>query len=141
MELIPILSLIIMVATVCTFILAVGAFYHYKSKERKRKTQQKPQPDFIQAELVTPGPYTGSWAADDYYRFNVPVRGRTPGRETEYAGGYERKFPAYSGSGYEKPGSTYKEKRTTGHKFMRYTAAGYLDPLTDKTAADKIRWR
>jgi hypothetical protein len=141
MELIPILSLIIMVATVCTFILAVGAFYHYKSKERKRKTQQKPQPDFIQAELVTPGPYTGSWAADDYYRFETPVRGRAPGRESEYAGGYERKFPAYSGSGYEKPGSTYREKRPTRHKFMRYTAAGYLDPLTDRTAADKIRWR
>jgi hypothetical protein len=129
MELIPILSLIIMVATVCTFILAIGAFYHYKRKEKKRKTAQKPQPDFIQAELVTPGPYTSGWTADDYYRGNAPVRGRAPGRESEYAGGHERKVPAY------------QEKRRTGHKFMRYTAAGYLDPLTDRTAADKIRWR
>jgi hypothetical protein len=118
MELIPILSLIIMVATVCTFILAVGAYYHYKRKETKREAAQKQQPDFIQAELVTPGPYTSGWTADDYYRYQTPVRGRAQGRE-----------------------STYTAKPPTRHKFMRYTAAGYLDPLTDKTAADSIRWR
>ena len=35
MELIPILSLIILVATISTFILAVGAYILYKIRERK----------------------------------------------------------------------------------------------------------
>ena len=140
MELIPILSLIILVATLCTFILAIGAFYHYKSKERKRKAQQMQQPDFIQGELVTPGPYSGDWTGDDYYRYNTPVRGKSYERASEYAGGRERKFPTYYEMRYVKPASTYRRKRT-GHKFMRYTPAGYLEPLTDRIDAERVKWR
>lgn len=140
MELIPILSLIILVATLSTFILAIGAFYYYKSKERKRKAQQTQQPDFIQAELVTPGPYTSGWTGDEYYRYNTPVRGRAPGMESEFAGGHERKVPMYYETRYVRPASTYREKRT-GHKFMRYTSAGFLEPLTDQRDAERAEWR
>ena len=54
MELIPILSLIILVATIATFILAVGAYILYKIRERKGRTGVAEQQSFIQAELVTP---------------------------------------------------------------------------------------
>jgi len=54
MELIPILSLIILVATISTFILAVGAYILYKIRERKGRTGAAEQPASIEAELVTP---------------------------------------------------------------------------------------
>ncbi|MDA3859664.1 MAG: hypothetical protein PF445_00410 [Melioribacteraceae bacterium] len=54
MELIPILSLIILVATISTFILAVGAYVLYKVRERKGKKSAVEQPAAIGAELVTP---------------------------------------------------------------------------------------
>jgi hypothetical protein len=54
MELIPILSLIILVATISTFILAIGAYILYKIRERKGKKGVAGQPDTIEAELVTP---------------------------------------------------------------------------------------
>ena len=54
MELIPILSLIILVATISTFILAVGAYILYKIRERKGKGGVAKRPDSIEAELITP---------------------------------------------------------------------------------------
>ena len=54
MELIPILSLIILVATISTFILAVGAYILYKVRERKGKKTTADVPASVQAELVTP---------------------------------------------------------------------------------------
>lgn len=56
MELIPILSLIILVATISTFILAVGAYIMYKIRERKGANQKAAQPAAIPAEMVTPAP-------------------------------------------------------------------------------------
>ena len=55
MELIPILSLIILVATISTFILAVGAYILYKIREGKYKSTAA-QPSTVQAELVSPVP-------------------------------------------------------------------------------------
>jgi len=54
MELIPILSLIVLVATISTFILAVGAYVLYKIRERKGHVASAPAPASIEAELVTP---------------------------------------------------------------------------------------
>ncbi len=54
MELIPILSLIILVATISTFILAVGAYVLYKIRERKGNKSVAEQPASIEAELITP---------------------------------------------------------------------------------------
>ena len=56
MELIPILSLIILVATISTFILAVGAYVMYKIRERKGAKAKAAQPAAIPAEMVTPAP-------------------------------------------------------------------------------------
>ena len=55
MELIPILSLIILVATISTFIFAVGAYILYKIRERQGR-EAAAQPASVPAELVSPVP-------------------------------------------------------------------------------------
>ena len=56
MELIPILSFIILVATISTFILAFGAYILYKIRERKGRVSEAPEPEKIEGELITPVP-------------------------------------------------------------------------------------
>lgn len=54
MELIPILSTIILVATISTFILAIGAYILYKVRERKGQAAVAPRPSEVKGEIVTP---------------------------------------------------------------------------------------
>lgn len=54
MELIPILSFIILVATISTFILAIGAYILYKVRESKGRIAHAAQPKTVEAELFTP---------------------------------------------------------------------------------------
>ena len=54
MELIPILSTIILVATICTFILAIGAYILYKVREKRGEQASYSSPSTVRAELVTP---------------------------------------------------------------------------------------
>ena len=58
MELIPILSTIILVATICTFILAVGAYILYKIREGKQQFAIQNKPSTVKAELVVPSEMT-----------------------------------------------------------------------------------
>jgi hypothetical protein len=54
MELIPILSTIILVATISTFLLAIGAYVLYKARERRGQIAVAPKQSEIRAEIVTP---------------------------------------------------------------------------------------
>jgi hypothetical protein len=54
MELIPILSTIILVATISTFLLAIGAYILYKTRERRGQIAAVPRQAEIVAEVVTP---------------------------------------------------------------------------------------
>lgn len=54
MELIPILSTIILVATISTFILAVGAYILYKIREGKAGVSPEPKPEYLEAEYLVP---------------------------------------------------------------------------------------
>jgi len=54
MELIPILSTIILVATISTFILAVGAYILFKIREGKVKISPGRKPEFLEAEYYVP---------------------------------------------------------------------------------------
>lgn len=54
MELIPILSTIILVATISTFILAIGAYILYKIREGKQGRTSYTQKEKIEAEVVKP---------------------------------------------------------------------------------------
>ncbi len=54
MELIPILSAIILIATISTFILAVGAYILYKMRERKGYIEKQQEYKQIEAEILYP---------------------------------------------------------------------------------------
>lgn len=54
MELIPILSTIILVATISTFILAVGAYILYKIREGKVRVSPEKKPEYLEAEYFMP---------------------------------------------------------------------------------------
>ena len=59
MELIPILSTIILVATISTFILAVGAYILYKVQEKRAEQYARKEVEHEQAELLEPADYGG----------------------------------------------------------------------------------
>jgi len=163
MELIPILSLIILVATISTFILAVGAYILYKVRERKGLAGQAAQPSAIPAELVAPAPLMQE------QRIITPER-RTfepQSPQQEYSYEYQRQpsyyppkeeqsrgpelKPTFVGSPptYEQRRTgenlrTNEEERTTGSKkkYMRYTNEGYVEPTKqDRKQEDNLRWR
>ena len=54
MELIPILSTIILVATISTLILAVGAYILYKIRDGKTRVSSERKPEYLEAEYFVP---------------------------------------------------------------------------------------
>lgn len=168
MELIPILSLIILVATISTFILAVGAYILYKMRERKGRVTPA-QPATIPAELVAPTPMmveqrmaqTGrrSYAEEYQQREPMPEYQRQPayGPPAEsYAPGPEMRptyvgTSGYSDSRYQRP-STATNEYNSRKKFLRYTNEGYIEPSQEenrmreeerraKNNEESLRWR
>lgn len=165
MELIPILSLIVLVATISTFILAVGAYILYKIRERKGKAAQAPQPSSIPAELISPTPviaeqHTGTGARRTYeepYPTRERVTGyqRTPSYEQQRAQGGPEMRPTYvssppptvsggTGARYTSPTSENRYSTSERKKFMRYTKEGYVEPTKErekKKKEDQLKWR
>jgi len=162
MELIPILSLIILVATISTFILAVGAYVLYKVRERKGITSQAPQPTAIPAELVAPAPLMAERLTPERRTYEAP--------QQEYGYDYQRQpsygspedlsrgpelrptfvnapAPNYTESRYQKPTgeqqrTSNQDRTSTKKKFMRYTNEGYIEPSPqEKKQEDNLRWR
>lgn len=134
MELIPILSTIILVATICTFILAIGAYILYKIRERKGEQTHYTRPSSVQAELVTPE------------ETDMPVEPRyirpSSGRSTRPEGppSYEEK-PGYYPTAEEAADYERKKKqKTTGRKFLKYTSEGYVPTEEDKNTGI-LKWR
>ncbi len=169
MELIPILSFIILVATVSTFILAVGAYILYKIRERKGRVGKVAEPAALPAELVAPARLTSEQAASTQTGMRRTLFEDQPSRLTGYE--HERQ-PMFYGTQESKefrptfaptppPTPNYAEtsrymrteaqpqKRSTFEstrgKFMRYTAEGYVAPNTEKKEEkkneDTLRWR
>jgi len=166
MELIPILSLIILVATISTFILAVGAYILYKIRERKGVLSQAPQPAAIPAELISPAPIATEqrMVAPERRTFEVvapqaepgyeyqrqPTHGgrEEPSRGPELRPTYVGNAPPYSEANrYQRSTSessrkTDAERSTVKKKFMRYTNEGYIEPSgREKKQEDNLRWR
>lgn len=166
MELIPILSLIVLVATISTFILAVGAYILYKIRERKGKTAEAPQPSSIPAELVAPTPviaeqHTGTGVRRTYDE-PYPTRERTAeykrSPEPQRAQSGPEMRPTYVSSPPPQPtratnvtgtrytGTSADSRYSTSErkKFMRYTREGYVEPTQErekKKKEDKLKWR
>lgn len=148
MELIPILSTIILVATICTFILAIGAYILYKIRERRGEQVQYPPPSSVHAELVTPD--ESEYRRDEFVRpeqMNVPAEPhyvKTPPKPGVYPGNREQQGvkPGYYSTG-ESEAAKYervKTEKATGKKFLKYTSEGYVPTEEDKQTG-VLKWR
>ena len=146
MELIPILSTIILVATICTFILAIGAYILYKIRERRGEQLPQTPPSSVRAELVTPS--ESEYRSHEYVspeEMNAPVEPRyvkSASRPGVYPGIREDQvakpghYPETEDVKYER----VKTERTTGKKFLKYTSEGYVPTEEDKNPG-VLKWR
>ncbi len=153
MELIPILSLIVLMATISTFILAVGAYVMYKVREKRGRMAKAMQPVSIEAELVTPAPLLSQRKTTGYRpsvteeqqeeAAPVPTMDRQAtgspymGRQTQPAPVTEQRFP-------QSVTNEIPERKLTGgkSKYMRYTSEGYVEPSPEKPKKEvKLKWR
>lgn len=137
MELIPILSTIILVATISTFILAIGAYILYKIREARGQQVSVPIAATVKAELLTPME-VNSQMAYEQQRTPQPIYIDQPGA-VQYQPSIQ---PAYSQTQqYEPAPRQYAEpgfsevrsyqtpapppKQRSEAKFMKYTEEGY----------------
>jgi len=153
MELIPILSLIMLVATIATFILAIGAYILYKIRERKGRTESDNQQESVSAELVTPSQVLSETrTTKDAYTGDLTSTRRTYAKPlyTEVNKTVPRMRPTYVAPIYTKAESrswkqtspTQIKERVTGQrKYLRYTQDGYVEPVQDKNKDSSLKWR
>ena len=155
MELVPILSLIVLVATISTFMLSIGAYVYYKMREKKGRTAKAAQPVAIEAELIAPAPLMGQRRfgqtglktyAEEQYNEDSSQTGTKSEDVTRIADRTGMRMRA--GNTFTQEQNQTRETKITGYnespkkKFMRYTADGYIDPSEDKnTSEEKLRWR
>ena len=145
MELIPILSTIILVATISTFILAVGAYILYKIREGKYREAPAPSSEMRQAELLEPE----ELSQDKIYVEDMvkPVI-RVVKPEVRYR-------PVKKTENFHSPQYTARTEREAVRKtrvedrivpevpdsrFLKYTDEGYVVPEEDKDNGE-LKWR
>lgn len=162
MELIPILSLIILVATLSTFILAVGAYVLYKIRESKQRgTEAKPAT--VQAELISPVPMmaeqsmsrTATVPAASMERYQTsetyeepmytPQKDTAPQMRPTFVGQQERQTFAEASRYQGQRTVDQASKQTAARKFTRYTTAEQFEKPRKEEAKkeekESLRWR
>jgi hypothetical protein len=151
MELIPILSAIILVATICTFLLAIGAYILYKVRESKGQQTFAPVPSTIRAELVTPveiqqpeqkiAPqpiYVEPQSVPLYQQ--RPVYAQQPIQQRAPIGPqYASQPKQYADAGYSDV-KCYPQLKTDS-KFLRYTSEGYVTPSKEEKTSGALKWK
>ena len=150
MELIPILSTIILVATVCTFILAIGAYILYKIREGKQQYAYQTKPSTIQAELVVPSETVFSKETSTIDR--SIIKSVEPGiTKEEYT---KQRQPSQSKFTPEPRGYNLEEQKverrkvrakplerlSDENKFLKYTSDGYIPTEEDRNSGE-MKWR
>lgn len=168
MELIPILSFIILVATISTFILAIGAYVLYKVRERKGRLQVSAHAaqQMQEAELYMPQARAAEYqqASASQERMYQQAQGR--GVSAEMNAGAQPYYPAQRGpepkytnaqqpgrqqsfqqQGYaqqqRQPNVPYFPEEEGGadeRKFMKYTSEGYV-PVNENKNGNNLKWR
>ena len=144
MELIPILSLIMLVATIATFILAIGAYILYKIRERNDRLESNSQKDIVQAELVTPSRVsTEARTTNETYTGDLMLT-----RGAHKSGQRMRKTyvaPIYTNTedqrSKESTSTKMKDRMTNQNKYLRYTQDGYIEPGKDENKENILKWR
>jgi hypothetical protein len=143
MELIPILSTIILVATISTFILAIGAYILYKVREAREVQTSAPKPAEVKGELVTPAARQEQipvYAEKAYASQRQPIfmnqeKQASQPRFTPQPQQYvEKSKQAEVVSKESKP-------KSTGTKFLKYTSEGYVTPQEDNKKSGALKWR
>jgi hypothetical protein len=153
MELIPILSTIILVATMSTFILAIGAYVLYKVREKRGQgVVAVPKPASINAEVIVPnvtvqrqpdqirntmqpGYEQQQYAPMPYQQVRQGHQQphRFTGEDPQYI-----PAPGAGDPGYNQ--QEYDERQQDPSKFMKYTSDGYV-PTKDDKSKGALRWR
>lgn len=150
MELIPILSTIILVATICTFILAIGAYILYKIREGKPQYSYQTKPQSIKAEVVVPSEInlTKEQTISEQGKSVITESGIT--RE-EYTRQHKPAQSKYTPEprGYkaveikpqkQKLRAKYSEQVSDENKFLKYTSDGYISTQDDRSSGE-VKWR
>ena len=150
MELIPILSTIILVATICTFILAIGAYILYKVREGKPQFAYQTNPSTVQAELGVPSETVITKEASTIDR--TIVKSVEPGiTKEEYTKQHQ---PSQSKFTPEPRGYKLEEEKvdrrkvrvkplerlSDENKFLKYTSDGYIPTQEDRNSGE-VKWR
>lgn len=150
MELIPILATIILVATISTFILAIGAYILYKVRESKGQQMEVIQPSTVQAELLVPEMVAEQVKVHETQRapgqlIYEPQRvpSYKPQSEPIFVQQRAQAGPQPMQSKYT-PAPQKQERQQAGpqpseQKFMKYTAEGYV-PAKEKDQG-ALKWR
>jgi Na+-transporting NADH:ubiquinone oxidoreductase subunit NqrC len=134
MELIPILSTIILVATISTFILAVGAYILYKVQEKKADQYARKEVEQEQAELLEPADFGGRKLIIE------EPKEKQVFEQHHY-------HPVETAVKETKINRTYQEKerkrvkrQPTEPKFLKFTSEGYVETRKDQDAG-VISWQ
>lgn len=157
MELIPILSTIILVATISTFILAIGAYILYKIREAKGQQVSVPVPSTVKAELITPLEVTSPIGFEQPRAVPQPIYIEQPGpiqyqpsvqpvytQNQQFTPSPRQYYPEPGFSevrNYQTPVPPPRQKTDT--KFMKYTDEGYTPANKDKEEKSNgaLRWK
>ncbi len=145
MELIPILATIILVATICTFILAIGAYILYKIRERKGEAVIAKKTDVVEGELLTPLEQIKYENETDKVKIAKRIEevyARNNREETQKATVVQKGQPGPLPRRkiQEVQNKEKKQLRLNKEdKFLKYTMEGYVPPIEDETS--KIKWR
>jgi len=143
MELIPILSTIILVATISTFILAIGAYILYKIRESRGEQYVATGPSEVKAELVTPV------AAPSQQTAVQQPEGSSGPQQQPQPIFIQQQFrpearPLRSRVGVPSPHFNAARFNTTptqiDSKFMKYTSEGYV-PAKEDVGAGALKWK
>jgi hypothetical protein len=150
MELIPILSTIILVATICTFILAIGAYILYKVREGKPQYGYQTKPASVQGELVVPS--ETDYTKDSTRLDRGIIKNVEPGiTKEEYT---KQRQPSQSKYTPEPRGYRIEEEKfekqkvrvkpqersSEENKFLKYTSEGYIPTQEDRSSGE-VKWR
>lgn len=148
MELIPILSFIILVATISTFILAIGAYILYKIRESKGRRTAVSKPVISEAELYTPA----QLALNQEPLAQKSREGLRPHTyESQQERSYQPQEEKYQGSRVSSEAKRYQlppqdsrgedqRENETDRKFMKYTSEGYV-PVSKSKTGENLKWR
>ena len=148
MELIPILSTIILVATISTFILAIGAYILYKVRESRGEHYVSAGPSEVRAELVTPAvaqaPVREVERAPAQVVVQQPVASSGPQFQPQPIFVQQQFRPEVRPSKVGVPSQQYNAGYTAAlardSKFMKYTTEGYVSAKEDINAG-ALKWK